>query len=228
MTGSESPQPLRVNPLRPLTAATLVVAAGLLAALPFRRASQDTCVQPSDSIATGPRSSVIDSASPGRAEWADGQGFDSSLAWQPVPMTLPPRPGTELPPMPDSYYDVAFDLEQPDPIRQRFSAAAANRPEQANIPVGSEPRVTSAVPQSEPLQPRSSERPAQQQVAAEDLVKDRFVYTPIQPPKPPQGPAEDSKGQRGIHAHSASMVRSGGTSDDADAGRPRLFIREPQ
>ncbi len=214
---------MRVNPLRPLTAATLIVAAGLIAALPFRRSSPDATNESPGGIATGPRSTVIDAAATSpNGEWPAGRNFDPTLAWQPIPMTLPQRSSPELPPMPDSYYDLAFELEQPDSIRQRFSAAVNHRgePNAATVP-------TPALRSSEPAQRPDAIPFANQELAAEDLIKDRFVYTPIELPAPPSLHAQDSRHQRGTHAQSASMIRTEMTPQD-DASRPRHFIREPQ
>jgi len=210
-------------PVRPTTAATLLVAAGVLAALPFRRTSSDSSAEPAPGIATGPRSTATASISTGRtAEWSDGAGFDSSLAWQPVPITLPERPAVQLPPMPDSYYDLAFELEQPDPIRRRFSAAVGHRsPAEPTIPSGDVlSGSTDRDRQREPARPGRDE-PIE---AAEDLIKDRFVYTPIQLP---QEPPEPNAEPRGVPAQSASMIRPGVTPLD-DSSRQRHFIREPR
>lgn len=220
-------------PVRPTTAATLLVAAGVLAALPFRRTSSDRSVEPDPGIATGPRSTATASFSTGRpAEWSDGAGFDSSLAWQPVPITLPERPAVQLPPMPDSYYDLAFELEQPDPIRRRFSAAVGHR--SSAEPKNSSDGVLSGSPDRD--QQRETGRADRDEPieAAEELIKDRFVYTPIQlpqePPQPtaePREPTAKPREPRSVSAQSASMIRPGVTPLD-DSTRQRHFIREPR
>ncbi len=213
--------------MRPTTAATLLVAAGVLAALPFRRTSSDSSAEPVPGIATGPRSTSTASVSTGRpAEWSSSADFDASLAWQPVPITLPERPSPQLPPMPDSYYDLAFELEQPDPIRRRFSAAVGHRSPPAE-PTSHIDRVLTGSadrdPRSEAANPRQ-ELPIE---AAEDLIKDRFVYTPIQLPQEPPKPGEGTREQRSVQAQSASMIRPGVTPLD-DTTRQRHFIREPR
>ena len=125
--------------------------------------------------------------------------------------------------MPDSYYDLAFELEQPDPIRRRFSAAVGHRSlAEPTIPTGD---VLSASPdrQREPARPGRDE-PVE---AAEDLIKDRFVYTPIQLPQQPTQPHAETREPRGVPAQSASMIRPGVTPLD-DSSRQRHFIREPR
>ncbi len=213
--------------MRPTTAVTLLVAAGVLAALPFRRSASDRPVEPDPGIATGPRSTATASVATGRpAEWSDDGGFDSSLAWQPVPITLPERPAPQLPPMPDSYYDLAFELEQPDPIRQRFSAAVAHRSPPAEPAAPLEGLLSGAAerPQDRAAANLGRDEPIE---AAEELIKDRFVYTPIQlPPQRPQADAE-AREPRGVPAQSASMIRAGVTPLD-DGARQRHFIREPR
>jgi hypothetical protein len=205
--------------LRPTTAAILIVAAGLLAALPFRRPIAEIVDEPLPAVATGPLSTAIDAVSLSRkSDWSGAAGFDPSLAWQPVPMAFGERPSPEMPPMPDSYYDLAFELEQPDLIRERFTAAVKNP-----TATGSTAQAAS-LPAELPYSSSIAQQPPRQHTM-DELIKDRFVYTPIEPAR--SAIAEDQRNQRGTHAQSASMVRSGGSSSD-DASRPRQFIREPQ
>ncbi len=128
--------------------------------------------------------------------------------------------------MPDSYYDLAFELEQPDPIRERFSAAVAHRSLSAEPPTPVENMLSDSLDRDPPQKPTrvDREKPIE---AAEDLIKDRFVYTPIQLTQEPPKPDAEAREQRGVPAQSASMIRSGVTPLD-ESPRERHFIREPR
>lgn len=131
-----------------------------------------------------------------------------------------------MPPMPDSYYELAFELEQPDPIRERFSAAVTHRMLASEPAAVAESPLSDSVDYKQPLEAAQVEREKPID-AAEDLIKDRFVYTPIQLPQQPAEPNAEVRESRGIPAQSASMIRAGVTSLD-DTPRQRHFIREPR
>lgn len=247
-------QPLRVNPVRPVTAATLLVAFGVLAALPFRRDGRTEPAAEHSELLTGPRRDAVATlrtAPPTAA--GEGLKFDPSLAWQPVPISLPEWAEPELPPMPNSYYDTAFELEQPDPIRKRFSAAVSDRepsplvgsapqtgklassraksPEKLSeklpeLPRGYSLETSPEQPQSAPPATAASAPWSEPPRTAHDLIQDRFVYSPIAPPATPPPSESSAAAQRQTPAQRASMVRSGLAADDPQ--RPRHFIREPQ
>jgi hypothetical protein len=236
--------PPRVTTVRPLTAAALLITTGLLAALPFRRPMLEASGEQAPGIATGPRGATLDVASVNQVgQWPEGlSSFDASLAWQPVPIRSPQRSVPELPPMPDSYYDAAFELERPDPIRRRFNAAVDYRETPG---MGEEPSLGTGsfldAARDADLQSSRQPRAQHQQWAVEDLIEDRFVYTPIQPLPRGTAVAKDTA-QRGTQAQQASAGRPGGAalasegpSDQAlgaaaenDALGARQFIREPQ
>lgn len=230
--------------MRPLTAAALVITAGLLAALPFRRPALEAQGLSAPGIATGPRGATLDVASVNQVgQWPEGAtNFDPSLAWQPLPIRTPQRLMPELPPMPDSYYDAAFELERPDPVRRRFSAAVDYR----QSPHGDEAADVGAQAGGDAASDAglqsSRQPPAQrQQWTADELLQDRFVYTPIQPTQP-RFPLAKEAPPRGTQAQQASAGRPGiatqategqsgevhRTPAEGEEQRPRQFIREPQ
>lgn len=216
-----------------------MIVIGVLAALPFRRANDQGASTAENAVLTGPSGRMIDSLSATRGGWGDSPAFDPSLAWQPVPMTLPGQRAPDLPPMPDSYYDVAFEIERPEPVRDRFPAAAgtgdprrmslagslqgtspgpAQRRDADHSNPGQWANVLETVPQaSEPLPER---------IAVDDLVADRFVYAPIAPPAPPTGRSAISTAGNRMPLQGGSISRSATTYAD-DASRPKYFIREP-
>jgi hypothetical protein len=240
-----------VSPLRPTTFLAVMIVIGVLAALPFRRASDKDASTAENAISTGPSGQMIESLSTTRNTWTESPAFDPSLAWQPVPMTLPGQRAPELPPMPDSYYDVAFEIERPEPVRDRFPAAAdSQRMSFAGSALGTSSQGTSATgtqtgaqrrdggfsaqaPSLAPTQWGSVTEPVPQgsgplpeRIAVEDLVADRFVYSPIVPPLPPAGRSAISPAGNRIPPHGDSITRSASRGAD-DESRPKYFIREP-
>src|SRR5687767_13361131 len=150
------------TPMRTMTLAAGIIAVGTLAALPFRRIEVPTDPDAPVSIATGPlarqlHSDSLDSAAP----WPKRPGFDSSLAWQPQPMTLDALPPSfELPPMPDQYTLDAIEVPIPAAVRDRFQAAVTT--------IDTAPK--------ELVMPQVAQ------------IEDRFVYTPLlEPAQPPRG-----------------------------------------
>jgi len=216
-----------------------MIVIGVLAALPFRRANDQDGSAAENSVLTGPSGQMIDSLSANRGGWGEAPSFDPSLAWQPVPMTLPGQRAPDLPPMPDSYYDVAFEIERPEPVRDRFPAAAGTVDPRRMALVGA-PAGTSPGPAprrdadlSTPGQwanaletvPQAS-GPLPERIAVEDLVADRFVYAPIVPPAAPAGRSAISPAGNRTPLQGGSISRSA-TTDADDASRPKYFIREP-
>jgi len=206
-----------------------MVVVGVLAALPFRLSGDvDSHAKPS----SGPSRILGGSMAVTSNGWSESESFDPSLAWQPVPMTLPTHAAPEMPPMPDSYYDVSYDIQQPAPIRERFpaavgagdSAAAPNSSAQASDPqfglVKSDRWFT-----QRPSLPDSS-GPLPDKVAIDDVIADRFVYTPIVPPEPTHEPSSRSATPGSVNAQNASMSRSTRLAAD-DPARRKHFIREP-
>lgn len=114
-------------PLRPSVLVSLLIVGGVLAALPFRRSLSVDSTDPSSPHVSPPpaqRSDLPQSLSISENGWGDRDGFDPSLAWQPLPMTVPGRHAPQLPQMPDSYYDVSFEIQEPRSLRSdRFPAA---------------------------------------------------------------------------------------------------------
>jgi hypothetical protein len=108
--------------LRPTHIASCIILTGSLAALPFYRSADDGLSESAPQLATGPQSDP-DGLVTGASSRHASADFDQSMAWQPIPMVLPQRQIEEQPVLPDSYYDLSIPWEQPDPIRERYSAA---------------------------------------------------------------------------------------------------------
>jgi hypothetical protein len=202
-----------------------MIVGGVVAALPFRRSSKDPgSLEP---LASLPSTDPVDTLTVASGGWGNSPEFDPSLAWQPLPMAVPGHHAPELPPMPDSYYDVSFEIQNPQPVRDRFPAAAG-----ASSPPQEPDSTSSATDFSQPDRwvtnrqtvPQAS-TPLPEKVLVDDLITDRFVYTPLAKPN-----ADDSSqtGRNGLNtpAHSASMTRTI-TGGPSEATRPRYFIREP-
>jgi hypothetical protein len=237
--GSGTSQPTRVSLLRPTTLLAVMVVIGVLAALPFRRPSDQGGSTAENAVLTGPSGHMIDSLSAARGGWGDSPAFDPSLAWQPVPMTLPGQQAPELPPMPDSYYDVAFEIERPEPVRDRFPAAAAIV-DPRGMSLAGTAQGTSGKPAQRPHAdlsnpgqwanalesiPQASE-PLPERIAVDDLIADRFVFTPLAPPAPPTGRSAISPAGNRTSQQGGSISRTASTHA-GDASRPKHFIREP-
>ena len=235
--GSGTSQPTRVSLLRPTTLLAVMIVIGVLAALPFRRPNDQGGSTAENAVLTGPSGRMIDTLSATGGEWGESSAFDPSLAWQPVPMTLPGQRAPELPPMPDSYYDVAFEIERPEPVRDRFPAAAVDP---RGMSLAGTAQGTSARPPQRPdadlsnpgqwanaleSVPQASE-PLPERIAVDDLIADRFVYTPIAPPAPPTGRSAISPAGNRTPLQGGSISRTARPHAD-DASRPKHFIREP-
>jgi len=221
-----------VKLLRPTAFIAVMVVVGVLAALPFRRSGD---VDPLDSHAkpSTAASRILGSSMAVTSNgWSEGESFDPALAWQPVPMTLPTSVAIEVPPMPDSYYDVSYEIQQPASIRERFPAA-----------VGAAEPMAARTGESLPAYPQfglvKSDRwlnqrpslpepsaPLPDKVAIDDVIADRFVYTPIAQPEPTYEPSSRPTTPTGVNAQSASMSRPPRLAPD-DPARRKHFIREP-
>jgi hypothetical protein len=200
---------------------------GVAAALPFRRMPHEAMPDQRTMSVSPP--TPVDSLMVSKDGWGNSTTFDPSLAWQPLPMTVPGHHAPELPPMPDSYYDVSFDIQQPQTIRDRFPAAV-----QVPVSVSRNPRNEPTT--GEFAQPdrwianRQSVpptfQPLPEKIEVDELITDRFVYTPLA--KPQSNKQSQSFGNTiQTPAQSASMTRSNPRAAD-DPSRPKHFIREPE
>lgn len=202
-----------------------MIVGGVIAALPFRRSSNDgDAVQPLVSL---PSTDPVDTLTVAKGGWGESLAFDPSLAWQPLPMAVPGHHAPELPPMPDSYYDVSFEIQNPQPVRDRFPAAVG-----VSSPARDQETGTVATGFSQPDRWVTNRQPVPQasgplpeKIAVEDLITDRFVYTPLAKPLATQSSQTAANGAY-TPAQGASMTRSV-TSGTSDASRPKYFIREP-
>jgi len=198
---------------------------GVVAALPFRRSSinSDTA-QPLVSI---PSTDPVDTLTVAKGGWGESPAFDPSLAWQPLPMSVPGHHAPALPPMPDSYYDVSFEIQHPQPVRDRFPAAAVSGPAMRDHESGAVAADFSQpdrwVTNRQPVPQASG--PLPEKIAMENLITDRFVYTPLAKPSATQSSQTAGAGVY-TPAQSASMTRTI-TSGGSDPSRPKYFIREP-
>lgn len=239
--------------MRPSQIASCIILTGSLAALPFYRSSDDGQSESAPRLATGPQSDPdgLVAGAPSKHASAD---FDQSMAWQPIPMVLPQRQIEEQPVLPDSYYDLSIPWEQPDPIRERYSAAmrqpASDGTEQ-NPGAGSA-GVTEFASQSTPVKAvtvkedenifndpdpidefrkwaADSSSPTQLPDPTTGIIEDRFVFEPIHS-LPAAFPAAATSaagpGRDGTPAQSVSTGRVLPTTP-SDGERPRYFIREP-
>jgi hypothetical protein len=202
-----------------------MIVGGVVAALPFRRTSSDRDnVQP---LASVPSTDPVDSLTVAKGGWGVSPAFDPSLAWQPLPMAVPGHHAPELPPMPDSYYDVSFEIQTPQPVRERFPAAVGasspTRDQESGAVAADFSHPDRWVTNRQPV-PQASE-PLPEKIAVEDLITDRFVYTPLAKPELATPPQTATSGTY-TPAQNASMTRSI-TSGTSDASRPKYFIREP-
>jgi len=202
-----------------------MIVGGVVAALPFRRSSKDSVAdRPLSSI---PSTDPFDTLTVAKGGWGESPAFDPSLAWQPLPMSVPGHHAPELPPMPDSYYDVSFEIQHPQPVRDRFPAAAVSGPrvrEQESGALATDfLQPDRWVTNRQPI-PQASE-PLPEKIAVEELITDRFVYTPLAKPNAAQSSQAAGTGAY-TPAQSASMTRTitGGADDRS---RPKYFIREP-
>lgn len=199
---------------------------GVVAALPFRRSSTDSdTALPLVSI---PSTDPVDTLTVAKGGWGESPAFDPSLAWQPLPMSVPGHHAPELPPMPDSYYDVSFEIQHPQPVRDRFPAAAAVsapavRDHESGAVATDFSQPDRWVTNRQPV-PQASQ-PLPEKIAVENLITDRFVYTPLAKPSATQSLQTAGAGVS-TPAHSASMTRTI-TSGASDSSRPKYFIREP-
>jgi hypothetical protein len=202
-----------------------MIVGGVVAALPFRRSSTESdTVQP---LASVPSTDPVDTLTVAKGGWGTSPAFDPSLAWQPLPMAVPGHHAPELPPMPDSYYDVSFEIQTPQPVRDRFPAAVG-----ASSPVRDQESGAVAADFSQPDRWVTNRQPVPQvseplpdKIAVEDLITDRFVYTPLAKPELAPPPNYATNGAY-TPAQSASATRSI-TGEASDASRPKYFIREP-
>ncbi|MGV3484183.1 MAG: hypothetical protein ACO1RT_07185 [Planctomycetaceae bacterium] len=164
--------------MRTMTLAVGIVAVGTLAALPFRRLEVPTDPDAPVSVATGPLARQLQSDSfDNTAPWPHRAGFDSSLAWQPQPMTLDALPPAfELPPMPEQYTLEEIEVPMPAVVRDRFPAAVA--------PVETAPGGL--------LMPQVAQ------------IEDRFVYTPLLEAESPARPAATIQAASAVTTQSSS------------------------
>ncbi|HBJ34201.1 MAG TPA: hypothetical protein DDZ51_05435 [Planctomycetaceae bacterium] len=202
-----------------------MIVGGVVAALPFRRSSSESdTLQP---LAAPPSTDPVDTLTIAKGGWGESPAFDPSLAWQPLPMAVPGHHTPALPPMPDSYYDVSFEIQQPQPVRDRFPAAAGaslpTRVQEAGGAITDFSQPDRWVTNRQPVPEASG--PLPEKIAVEDLITDRFVYTPLakQESTPP---SQNATNGAYTPAHSASMTRSI-SSGTSDSSRPKYFIREP-
>lgn len=207
-----------------------MIVGGGVAALPFRRSSTDAdTVPPSASL---PSTDPVDTLTVAKGGWGESPAFDPSLAWQPLPMAVPGHHAPELPPMPDSYYDLSFEIQNPQPVRDRFPAAvgasAPTRDRESGAVATDFPQPDRWVTRRQSVPPASD--PLPEKIAVDDLITDRFVYTALAKPNATQSTQTSANGAY-TPAQSASMTRTstGGTSTSGtgDASRPKYFIREP-
>ena len=176
---------LRVITLRPTTfAVVIIITAGCLAALPFRREGEQRLDRTTSQSQGGGENDSITASS---SAWPQYPGFDPSLAWQPVPMTLPERPLAAQPPMPDSYYDLAFELERPEPVRERFGAVAettAARSRAAEREVNEEALDDRVAADRVATDRGADEQAADHEESAEKRFADRFTREPVRAIRP--------------------------------------------
>lgn len=202
-----------------------MIVGGVVAALPFRRSAKDSeAVRPLSSI---PSTNPFDTLTVAKGGWGESPAFDPSLAWQPLPMSVPGHHAPELPPMPDSYYDVSFEIQHPQTVRDRFPAVAVSGPkvreQESGAPATDFLHPDRWVTNRQPV-PQASE-PLPERMAVEELITDRFVYTPLAKPNAAQS-SQAAEGAVQTPAQRASMTRD--TSNGAsDRSRPKYFIREP-
>jgi hypothetical protein len=202
-----------------------MIVGGVIAALPFRRSSTDRdAIQP---LASLPSTDPVDTLTVAKGGWGESLAFDPSLAWQPLPMAVPGHHAPELPPMPDSYYDVSFEIQNPQPVRDRFPAAVG-----VSSPARDQESIAVAPDFSQPDRWVTNRQPVPQasgplpeKIAVEDLITDRFVYTQLAKPLETRSSQAAANGAY-TPAQGASMTRSV-TSGTSDASRPKYFIREP-
>lgn len=239
--------------MRPSQIASCIILTGSLAALPFYRSVDEGSSESAPGLATGPQGDP-DGRVAGASSRQSSADFDQSLAWQPIPMVLPQRHVEEQPVLPDSYYDLSIPWEQPDPIRERFSAAmrqpANARPDQN--PDAESAGVTELVSQSTPVKAVAAREEENifndpdpvdefRKWAADDaspmrlpdpttgIIEDRFVFEPIHSLPtafPAAATATNGPGRDGTPAQSVSTGRVLPTAP-SDGERPRYFIREP-
>lgn len=202
-----------------------MIVGGVVAALPFRRSSKDS--DTTEPLVSLPSTDPVDTLTVAKGGWGESPAFDPSLAWQPIPMAVPGHHAPELPQMPDSYYDVSFEIHHPQPVRDRFPAAVGASPSGNDPESGAVASDFSQpdrwVTNRQPV-PQASE-PLPEKIAVEDLITDRFVYAPIAKPTA-ASPSQTSAIGVNTPAQSASMTRSI-TTGASDASRPKYFIREP-
>jgi len=203
-----------------------MIVGGVVTALPFRRSSND--LENDRPLPSIPATDRIDTLTVAKGGWGESPAFDPSLAWQPLPMSVPGHHAPELPPMPDSYYDVSFEIQHPQPVRDRFPAAVAVSGQKVSEQVSDSLATDFLQPDRwvtnrQPI-PQASE-PLPERIAVEELITDRFVYTPLAKPNAAQS-SQAAGGGVYTPAQSASMTRTI-TSGTGDASRPKYFIREP-
>ena len=209
--------------MRPLKIATCIVAGGCLAALPFYRSASNDSEELHQRLDTGPGTEAVDWGFGLRVRTQPAEP-DPMSGWQPTPMVMPQPAVVEQPRMPNSYYDTVIPWEEPDPIRERFSAAAMPSPTAAD-----NQRVESF--QNWAASSRASYDPVD---PTEGMIEDRFVFTPIEPldPFPALAKPSNREGQPpatpkdGTPIQNASLGRVLPAAPDA-APRQRHFIREP-
>ena len=224
--------------MRPATIIACIIIAGTLAALPFHRPPETRHSDPQGYL-TGP------AERPGSG-WtandpaAGADAPDHSPAWQPVPMAAWDSPTIDPPAMPDSYYDVSWDWEQPEVIRQRFTAVAVQPPagdRAADESSASSDEVTQQASVKELRSWANQAPPQSHQEAIQEAVRDRFVFTPIEADQQNRLRRDEPAGSTA--ARPAATSRAGSpkivASEAEDAGgephqakpQPRYFIREP-
>lgn len=200
---------------------------GVTAALPFRRNADEGTTDhfPASIAPTTP----VDSMTVSKDGWGQSTTFDPSLAWQPLPMTIPGHHAPELPPMPDSYYDVSFEIQRPKAILDRFPATSPGTAPVSHS-LANESSVADFVQPDRWVANRDAVPPTFQplpdKIEVDDLLTDRFVYTPLA--KPQANKQTQSYGNATqTPAQSASMTRANPPVAD-DPSRPKHFIREPE
>lgn len=238
--------------MRPTHIASCIILTGSLAALPFYRSSDEPPSESAPQLATGPQSDP-EGLVVGATSRHSSPDYDQSMAWQPIPMVLPQRQVEEQPVLPDSYYDLSIPWEQPDPIRQRYSAAMQpSASDRQRLGAGDGAAgVTEFASQSTPV--KSAAMAEEENIfndpdpvdefrkwAAEDsssgqlkdpttgIIEDRFVFEPIHslPAFPAAAKPPVAPARDGTPAQSVSTGRVLPTAP-ANGERPRYFIREP-
>ncbi len=126
--------------MRHLFTASALLCVGLAAAIPFRRPSTDPSAAPAP-IASGPLGDQLpEDVALNVSQWIDRSEGEPAIGWQSQPMSFEREVHSlELPEMPAEFTFDEEDKAVPQPILNRFGAAAVNHSEQNSRPRVAEP-----------------------------------------------------------------------------------------